>query len=38
VTDSAAERYVRLGLRLGHHRDGIVDAYFGPPELKAAVV
>lgn len=37
MTDSAAERYVRLGLRLGRHVDGIVDAYFGPPELKAEV-
>jgi hypothetical protein len=36
VTDSAAERYVRLGLQLGRHVDGIVDAYFGPPELAAA--
>jgi hypothetical protein len=32
-----AERYVRLGLRVGRHVDGIVDAYFGPPELAAAV-
>jgi hypothetical protein len=37
VTASAAERYVRLGLQLGRHDDGIVDAYFGPPELAAAV-
>jgi hypothetical protein len=37
VTDAAAERYVRLGLRLGRHVDGIVDAYFGPPELAVAV-
>jgi len=37
MTDSAAERYVRLGLRLGRHVDGLVDAYFGPPGLKAAV-
>ncbi|MDP9492425.1 MAG: hypothetical protein M3P42_09560 [Actinomycetota bacterium] len=34
---SVAERYVRLGLQLGRHVDGIVDAYFGPPELAAAV-
>ena len=32
-----AERYVRLGLRVGRHGDGIVDAYFGPPALAAAV-
>ncbi len=32
-----AERYVRLGLQLGRHADDIVDTYFGPPELQAAV-
>jgi hypothetical protein len=32
-----AERYLLLGLRLGRHVDGLVDAYFGPPELAAAV-
>ncbi|MDQ5819848.1 MAG: DUF885 domain-containing protein [Actinomycetota bacterium] len=31
------ERYVQLGLRLGRHLDGLVDGYFGPPELKDAV-
>ena len=35
--EPAAERYVRLGLQLGRHVDGIVDAYFGPPELAAEV-
>jgi hypothetical protein len=34
---SVAERYVLLGLRLGEHIDGLVDAYFGPAELKATV-
>lgn len=34
---SIAERYLRLGLQLGRHVNGIVDAYFGPPELAAAV-
>jgi hypothetical protein len=34
---SAAERYLRLGLQLGRHVDGIVDAYYGAPELAAAV-
>jgi hypothetical protein len=34
---TTAERYVVLGLRLGRHVDGAVDAYFGPPELAAAV-
>ena len=31
---SAAEDYIQLGLRLGRHVDGLVDAYYGPPELK----
>ncbi len=30
-------RYVELGLRLGRHVDGLVDAYFGPAELKQRV-
>jgi hypothetical protein len=34
---SAPERYLQLGLRLGKHVDGLVDAYYGPPELKEAV-
>jgi hypothetical protein len=29
--------HLRLGLQLGRHVDGIVDAYYGPPELAAAV-
>src|SRR2546421_5727383 len=37
MTHSAPERYLRLGLQLGRHVEGIVDAYFGPPELAAAV-
>jgi hypothetical protein len=37
VTRTAAERYVRLGLQLGRHVDGLVDAYFGPPQLAAEV-
>jgi hypothetical protein len=37
ATGPASERYVRLGLQLGRHADDIVDAYFGPPELAAAV-
>jgi hypothetical protein len=36
MTASLAERYLRLGLQVGRHVDGIVDAYFGPPELAAA--
>jgi hypothetical protein len=37
MTASHAERYVRLGLQLGRHVEGVVDSYFGPPELAAAV-
>ena len=37
MSESVAERYLRLGLQLGRHVEGIVDAYFGPPELAAAV-
>ena len=32
---TVAERYLQLGLQLGRHVEGIVDAYFGPPELAA---
>jgi hypothetical protein len=32
-----AERYLELGLRLGKHVDGLVDAYYGPPEIKERV-
>ena len=37
MTQSRVERYLRLGLQVGRHVDGIVDAYYGPPELAAAV-
>ena len=30
---SVVERYLELGLRLGRHVDGFVDAYYGPPAL-----
>ena len=33
----SAEGYILLGLRLGRHVDGLVDAYYGPKELKAQV-
>jgi hypothetical protein len=35
--DDLWERYLLLGLRLGRHVDGLVDAYFGPAELKERV-
>lgn len=31
------DRYLALGLRLGRHIEGLVDAYYGPPELAAQV-
>ena len=31
------EDYLVLGLRLDKHVDGLVDAYYGPPELKTRV-
>ncbi len=34
---SHAERYLLLGLRLGKHVDGLVDAYYGPAELQQQV-
>jgi hypothetical protein len=37
VSESTAQRYLELGLQLGRHDDGVVDAYFGPAELAAAV-
>ena len=37
VSETIAERYLRLGLRLGRHVDGLVDSYAGPPELATEV-
>lgn len=34
--DPVAEQYVRLALALGEHDSDYVDAYFGPPEWRAA--
>lgn len=31
------DAYLELGLRLGRHLDGLVDAYYGPPELARRV-
>jgi hypothetical protein len=33
TVDELVERYLRLGLHLGRHVEGFVDAYYGPPEL-----
>jgi hypothetical protein len=35
--ENVVERYIDLGLRLGRHVDGFVDAYYGPPELADRV-
>jgi hypothetical protein len=32
-----ATAYIELGLRLGRHVDGLVDSYYGPPELAERV-
>jgi hypothetical protein len=37
VNDAVVERYLRLGLQIGRHVDGMVDSYFRPPELAATV-
>ena len=34
--DPVARDYLLLALRLDQHRPGLVDAYFGPADLKAA--
>jgi hypothetical protein len=36
MSDVAVE-YVELGLRLGRHQDGLVDSYYGPPEIKQRI-
>jgi hypothetical protein len=35
VNETIVERYLKLGLRLGRHVDGIVDSYCGPAEMAA---
>ncbi|HEY5155616.1 MAG TPA: hypothetical protein VIJ47_12830 [Acidimicrobiales bacterium] len=35
--EGPVDRYLELGLRLGRHIDGFVDAYYGPPGLAARV-
>lgn len=37
VAGAVVERYLLLGLRLGRHLDGLVDAYYGPPALARRV-
>ena len=37
MADDPVLRYLELGLRLGRHLDGMVDAYYGPEALAAQV-
>jgi hypothetical protein len=37
LADDLVTRYIELGLRLGRLLDGLVDAYYGPAELKQRV-
>lgn len=37
VPDAIARDYILLGLRIDQHIPGLVDAYFGPADLKAQV-
>ena len=37
MADDLVSRYLELGLRLGRLLDGLVDAYYGPAELKQRV-
>jgi hypothetical protein len=35
--DANVERYLRLGLQIGRHVEGVVDSYYGPRELAEEV-
>ena len=37
MSEDLVERYLDLGLALGRHVEGFVDAYYGPPELAERV-
>ncbi|MFN8019099.1 MAG: hypothetical protein U0P45_13390 [Acidimicrobiales bacterium] len=37
LLDAPVGRYLEVGLRLGRHLDGMVDAYYGPEELAQRV-
>jgi hypothetical protein len=37
ASSGIVDRYLELGLRLGRHVDGFVDAYYGPPEAAARI-
>ena len=35
--DDPVHRYLEVGLRVGRHLDGLVDAYYGPADLEQRV-
>ncbi len=37
TVETPVDRYLEVGLRLGRHLDGLVDAYFGPEDVAARV-
>lgn len=37
AADGVVDQYLELGLSIGRHIDGFVDAYYGPTELSAKV-
>ncbi len=37
VVDDPVHRYLEVGLRVGRHLDGLVDAYYGPADLEQRV-
>lgn len=37
ASEHPVDRYLEVGLRLGRHLDGMVDAYYGPADLAARI-
>ena len=37
TADDPAKRYLRLALRMARHDETVIDSYFGPAHLAAAV-
>jgi hypothetical protein len=37
ANDALDLEYVRLGLRIGRHAEGYIDAYIGPPEIQSEI-
>lgn len=38
MASGAVARYIELGLSLGRHVEGLVDAYYGPPDVQARML